>query len=158
MSMICYLREADESQIDQLLADPESIHDLLEEESGEVELGKAWHGIHFLLTGSEWEGEEPLCYLVRGGEEVGDEDVGYGPARVLRPNQVARWAAALLAILADEMRRRYDQQAMLKAEIYPQMGWHVPEALGYLLEYYGALSSFVEQARDRGKGAIIHIG
>src|SRR6185503_14516377 len=126
MSMICCLREADESQIDQLLSTPESIVALLEEDVDEVDLDKAWHGIHFLLTGTAWDGGEPLCYLVSGGEEVGDVDVGYGPARVLRPHQVAQWAAALTAIPADELRRRFDPQAMLKEKIYPEIWDHDP--------------------------------
>jgi hypothetical protein len=57
-------------------------HDLPEDElfeqarpSGrEVDLDKAWHGLHFLFTDSAWEGDEPGCFLVRGGQEIGDED------------------------------------------------------------------------------------
>lgn len=160
MSMICCLREADESRINQLLADPEGIVSLLEEETDEVDLDKAWHGIHFLLTGSDWDGEEPLSYLVKGGEYVGDVDVGYGPARRLKPNQVAAWAAALSAISADTLRLGYNPKAMLRAKIYPEIWDQDPEEddpLGYLLEYFDVLRSFVEQARDQGKGAIIYI-
>src|SRR5574339_1168659 len=35
-----------------------------------LDLDKAWQPLHFLLTGTAWEGEEPACYLVRGGEEL----------------------------------------------------------------------------------------
>ena len=44
----------------------------------EIDLDKSWHGIHFLLTGAAWEGERPLNFLILGGEEVGDIDVGHG--------------------------------------------------------------------------------
>ena len=91
MSMICNLRQVEAAEIDNLLAHPEHVGDVLDSNEagpgGELDLDKAWHGIHFLLTGSAWEGEEPLCYLLAGGQEVGDEDVGYGPARVLRPRE-----------------------------------------------------------------------
>jgi hypothetical protein len=80
MSMICCLREADESRINQLLSDHKNAPALLEEEAGEVGLDKARHGIHFLLTGSAWDVQEPPCHSVRGGEEVGDVDVCYGGA------------------------------------------------------------------------------
>ena len=46
MSMICSLRQADEAEIDQLLADPEQIVDFLDEDvagqDGEIDLDEAW--------------------------------------------------------------------------------------------------------------------
>jgi hypothetical protein len=42
MSMICCLREADESLINQLSSNPENIVNLLEQETDEVDLDKAW--------------------------------------------------------------------------------------------------------------------
>src|SRR5687767_14577361 len=47
-----------------------------------TDLDKAWHGIHYLLTGTAAEGGKPLDFLVSGGREVGNVDIGYGPARV----------------------------------------------------------------------------
>jgi hypothetical protein len=44
------------------LVDPES----------HLDLDKAWQPLHFLLTGTAWEGDEPGCYLVRGGEELAE--------------------------------------------------------------------------------------
>lgn len=38
-----------------------------------VDLDKAWHGLHYLLTGTAWEGEPPLNVLAAGGREVGTE-------------------------------------------------------------------------------------
>lgn len=162
MSMICNLVEVDEDQINELLADPESILDFLDEveEEGEAEIAdleKAWHGIHFLLTGSAWEGEEPLCYLVRGGKELGDEDFGYGPARLLTPDQVANWANALSNISPDDLQKRFDPAAMAKAEIYPQMWDEGDDALEYLLDYYDSLRSFLDEAKNANKGVIIYL-
>ena len=42
-----------------------------------------------------WEGLHPLNFIAVGGESVGDEDVGYGPARALRWGDVAALAGAL---------------------------------------------------------------
>lgn len=42
-------------------------------------MDKAWHGIHYLLTGTAWEGDPPLNFLVTGGREVGTEEIGIGP-------------------------------------------------------------------------------
>ena len=52
----------------------------------QLDVDKAWHGLHFLLTGTADGGAEPASYLLTGGEELGDdEDV---QARLLRPAQV----------------------------------------------------------------------
>ena len=162
MGMRCSLVELDKDQIDKLLADPENVFDYLDEleeneEVGGVGMDKAWHGIHFLLTGSVWEGAEPLCYLVKGGEVIGTEDDW---AWLLRPNQIADWANALSTISADDLRKRYDPMAMAKADIYPSIWDRVDEEqdnLEYLLDYYEVLCSFLEQTKKENKGAIIFI-
>src|SRR5215217_4265180 len=57
----------------------------LELGSGEGDIGllgnfeKSWHGLHFLLTGSDWEGEPPLNFLLAGGTEI---DIGLGQSPV----------------------------------------------------------------------------
>jgi hypothetical protein len=99
-----------------------------------------------------------LCYLAKGGEEIGDEDVGYCPARALSPNQIADWANALSNISTEDLRKRFDPEAMMKADIYPSIWDRATEeddTLGYLLEYYEALRSFVERTKNENKGAII---
>jgi len=162
MGMRCSLVELDKDQIDKLLADPENVFEYLDEleeneEVGGVYLDKAWHGIHFLLTGSVWEGAEPLCYLVKGGEVIGTEDDW---AWLLRPNQIADWANALSTISADDLRKRYDPVAMAKADIYAMIWDRVDEEPGnleYLLAYYEALRSFLEKTKKENKGAIIFI-
>src|SRR3990167_6610036 len=35
------------------------------------DMDKAWHGAHFVLTETAWEGKPPLDFLVRGGREIG---------------------------------------------------------------------------------------
>jgi hypothetical protein len=102
MGMIVELATLSDVNIDRLLNTPELIWnvlapdnpDLAEEvppeiqplqfaefERNEANLDKAWHGIHFLLTGTNWAGDPPLNFLVAGGAQVGDIDTGYGPAR-----------------------------------------------------------------------------
>jgi hypothetical protein len=84
MSMIGIFKLTGDEQVDALLKSPDSIIALLEEDAGspdDLDVDKAWHGIHFLLCGQAWESPFPLGFIL-GGEEVGDVDVGYGPARV----------------------------------------------------------------------------
>ena len=161
MSMISILVFASDDEIRQLLAQPESIYDFIEEERTSTDLDKAWHGIHWLLTGSADGGDEPHCYLLAGGEPVGDVDVGYGPARALTSQQVAAWDATLSQISRDELSRRFDPQAMLDADIYPEIAARSikgeEDTLDYLLQAYGSLRDFVAAARKERSGLLVYL-
>src|SRR5579859_1183536 len=102
MAMIGNLRPASDAQIARLLANPEEITRFLYgsdvPSNDRVVLNKAWHAIHFVLTGSRLGGSAPLNFLVDEGTPVGAVDVGYGPARVLTSDQVRQLADALAAI------------------------------------------------------------
>jgi hypothetical protein len=160
MSMICALREVDEKVISHLLQNPEQITSFLNDEIGEFDLDKAWHAIHFLLTGSAWEGEEPLCFLVKGGQQIGSIDLGFGPARALRPDQVKRFDEALSSVSAEQLRAMYDAQRMQKEGIYPDI-WdredEEDETKDYVIEYFEMLKTFVDQTSKEGKGVIIYL-
>jgi hypothetical protein len=67
MSMIGNFLAVSAAKVEELMKNPEDIAAFLEEITESVEdnrdfldVDKAWHGIHFLLTGSTWEGEAPL--------------------------------------------------------------------------------------------------
>ena len=169
MSMICVLRQAEESEIKNLLANPDQISEFLfgdedeeieERPKGEIDLDKAWHGLHCLFTGSGEEGDVPLCYLLTDGEVIGDEDVGYGPARALLPSEIAAFNTALSEITADDLRKRFNPKAMMKQDIYPTIWDRDPkedDALGYLLEYYDILTGFVRETTNANKGLIVFL-
>lgn len=77
MSMVAVLRPASDEQLEELFARPEAIEELLDEPSSEeVDIDKAWHGLHYLLTGTAWEGAPPLNFLAAGGREVGEVESG----------------------------------------------------------------------------------
>ncbi len=125
-----------------------------------TDLDKAWHGIHFLLTGSDWEGEPPWCYLVRGGRPVGNIDVGYGPARALSAAEVRNWAAALATLPPAGVRERFNAEALTANDIYPSIWDADPEeddVLGYLEAYYVALQAYVATATEKGMGLLVAI-
>jgi hypothetical protein len=140
-----------------LLANPEEIRTFLYgepdgyEARADVDLDKAWAGIHFVLTGSDWAGEPPLNFLGPGGTEVGDEDVGYGPARAFTSAEVRQIHEALAAIPPEEFRRRIDLGALAEAGIYPDIWDREDEqdTIEYLAGNYTALWSYIETlARD----------
>ena len=128
--------------------------------SEELDLDKSWHGIHFLLTGTSYEGEPPLDFIVRGGVQIAHAEVGIDPPRVLKSDEVQPIADALDRLPPDELRERFDPERMLHEGIYPDIWDHDPaedDTLGYLIEHYTALRAFVRRAADRGDGLIVTI-
>jgi hypothetical protein len=148
-------------QVKESTAEEEFANRKLQEiQQHEVDLEKAWHGLHFLFTGTDDGGEEPGCFLLSGGEEIGDEDVG--PARVLRPDQVSQFATFLADLSYEELARRYDPARMTALEIYPDVIWMRPEAPGesardYLFGAFEDLRAFVTETAKTGESVIISI-
>lgn len=130
MSINSYLLLVEDSELRELLAEPARIHRVLadifdERRQDWAELDKMWHALHFFMTGDAWEVSPPLDFLVFGGQDVGDEDVGFGPARAFFSPEVAAIANALRPIDTAEIIRRFDAKRMNELEIYPSAGnWH----------------------------------
>lgn len=134
--------------------------ELEEAESEHLDLDKAWHGLHWMLTGTAWEGEAPLNMLVCGGVQIGDIDIGYGSARALTAQEVAQAHRALASLPDASIRSRFDPPAMLRAEIYPSIWDRRPDqddTLGYLMEYLGALRQFLARQTAAGMGVVVSI-
>ena len=131
-----------------------------EDEGLDTDLDKAWHGIHFLLTGTAWAGEPPLDFLVAGGQAVGAEDLGYGPGRVFSSAQVRGIHAAVAAISDDELSRRYSPASMREADVYPDIWDRAPElddAREYVMSYVTTLREFLTSASRRGLGMLVYL-
>lgn len=162
MSMIGILQQIPDAEIGPLLANPSAILDIVDDVPPHLvcDLDKSWHGIHYLLTGTDWAGDPPLCFLIDGGEPVGDVEVGYGPASVLRAAQVAQFDAALQQLSTDTMSARFDSAAMMKLDIYPSI-WKSHSAsndlLRYLLDSYADMKAFVHDAATKGNGLLVYI-
>ena len=126
-----------------------------------IGLDKAWHGLHFLLTGTADGGREPACFLLSGGETLGDEDDDGFQAHLLDAEQV-RWFAEHLALLdSAELTRRFDPDRMTRLRIYPDVIWKRPEEedqpRGYLLAAFTELREFVESAAAEGDAVVVCI-
>jgi hypothetical protein len=122
----------------------------------ELDLEKAWHGIHFLLCGSAGESPETLGTAVLGGKELG-ADLGYGPARYLEAADVKEIASALKRVTAEELGARFNAAALDEAKVYPG-GWGADEdRREWLLEGFAELRSFCESAAENGFGVLLYI-
>jgi hypothetical protein len=131
----------------QLLEDPGRLEELIESNDGatSVDLDKAWHGLHWLLTGNADPTAAPLSEAIFGGESLG-EDLGYGPGRLLSAARVAAVANALAQIDLDSLRDRMDPSAMDAAKVYPSI-WGEDDVFDtYLAPAFEGLRAFYSAA------------
>jgi hypothetical protein len=156
-SMLLTLVMVTPEQFSQIKSDEKALEKTLFEPPKDaiLEMDKAWHGIHYLLTGDPWSTRGTLGQAILGGSEFGS-DIGYGPARYLNPHQVSEIATALKNLPIDQFKKRYDPRAMMKAEIYPTI-WEREdqEGLKWLADGFVQLVEFYNRAAAQGKGVIL---
>ncbi len=144
-----------------LLAAPDQVEGYLQpDDDGDEpphvsDVDKAWHGIHYLLTGTAGEGREPFSWAIFGAAVIGP-DLGMGPARYLTPEQIVRLAAALDSLTTEELSARFNPQDMQDKDIYPKAIWvrDGDDALDYLLHYFASMTDFYREAAARGDGVL----
>jgi hypothetical protein len=156
MSMILHVIAVTPDQIATLGADPETLDEVMgADPARQVSLEKAWHGLHYLLTGNASGGTGPEAFLLAGGEPIG-EDLGYGPARLMGPDAVQALARTLSAISDEQLWRRFDADRMTEEGIYPLI-WDEGETelREEYLGYYHALQEVVATASMANNGLVL---
>ena len=164
MGMITCFASVDSDTIARLKSNPGEVEGFLYPDDGDnepanyMDLDKSWHCIHFMLTGSAGECAGPLGRAVFGGVAIGD-DCGYGPARIIDPNQVQTIATALASIDEGNFKSRYAPDAMLAANVYlaDMCVRDGGDALDYIVQNYRSLTEFYRGAASRRDGAILWI-
>jgi hypothetical protein len=129
------------------------------EKAEEFDVDKAWQGIHFLLTGSDWEGEGPLAFILHGGREI-NEDLGYGPPHGFASTEVKEISKALEGVNVQELKEKADPAQFKANEIYPDIWDREPkeECLGYVTESLKELRKFVRKTAESNRGLIAYLG
>jgi hypothetical protein len=151
--MICYIREVAPGDLDFLASSTEQAYDLFRRDDPSnrvLSVEKAWHGLHYLLTGSAKRGKEPLCFLNQGGRSVG-RALAYGRPRLLDREFVQQLDAALQRISDDELWGRFDATRFTAEGIYPFI-WDEPEEQlrDEYLDYFHRLKTLVSRVATRG--------
>lgn len=155
MGMIAYLREVSESDLARL-SEMDEENDLFRRgDAAVLSLEKSWHGLHYLLTGSAAEADEPLGFLMVGGQEVG-EDMGYGPPRLLSADFVQQLNTALRGITEDQLWARFDAEQFEAEGIYPGV-WDEPadELREEYVTYFHQLRDFVSRVAKAGGQMVV---
>lgn len=117
-----------------------------------VDVDKTWHGVHAVLTGERWDAPGPLGWAVLGGDEFAD-DLGYGPPRLLAPDQVVQVADALDELGAEGFTAAVDPERLVALEIYPTDIWTT--AAEWLVESFEVIRRFYRDAADAGHAVVI---
>lgn len=160
MGMIGGFQRITAAELDALLDDPDSVEELLfpegDQSADAIDIDKAWHGLHFLLSADPWAGSGPLANVVMGGTEIG-EDLGYGPARYLTVDETAGVAAALAALAADELGNRFDAQQFTANDIYPGIWDEGGTALAYLVDAYRSVAAYYADAAAAGDAMLKYL-
>ena len=119
----------------------------------DISIDKAWHGVHYLLCGKAEPGADLASQVVMGGTEVGD-DLGYGPARYFKPDQVAAIARELSRPnLEAEMYARFDPDQMMQLGIYP-VQFDDPDDRDWLMDEFRKLRQFFLDASAGGLAVV----
>lgn len=122
-----------------------------------LDLHKSWHMLHYVFTGSAWEGAAPANTLLLGGREVG-EDMGYGPARIVSVAETSAFDAFLKGQTPEALERRIDISRMSSLGIYCAEGGEdadAAELVDDLGHYLPMLKSYVAEAADKRNGLVI---
>lgn len=162
MGMICYYYQADDVTVHKLkkgesagfLFEPENEYNL-------CCVDKAWHAIHYTLTGEIWEISEDniLGQLVLGGVPVNDEDMGYGPMRLLDKGIVSQIADALEKWDETAFREKFNLKDMAENGVYPIMdGEDEEQFLQYVWDNMDALKAFFNDAARKDQNILTFIG
>jgi hypothetical protein len=167
MSLIGHVYLLTDEKIQALLAEPARVYEVVdaaynEPGQGFVDLDKAWHCLHFLLTGSAQGGSTPQSFLLQGGTPVGEEELGgFGPARVFRPLEAAAIADALAPITDQQLLSRFDLKKLEKLDVYPgrwsELNPRSDYELGYYLGPFQELKRVTARAKAERLGLIVWI-
>jgi hypothetical protein len=169
MSMMGRFVEVSDTDLEALIDDPDAAPDLFMHDSlrsneatgvsspsaplATLDVDKAWHGLHYVLTGSEWDTDSVLGRMILGGTELGEDELGYGPARYLTPDEVSQSSSALAELIgtADPM-ARFDPAQMSSLSIYP--GHWVDDDRAWLEDAVARMTSFFTDAAARGSAVV----
>lgn len=121
-----------------------------------LSLEKAWHGVHYLLTGSAEPGSALRSQAVLGGVDLGGDPDGFsgdGPARYFRAAQVREISAELSRPeVESEAAARFDPAKMSQLQIYP--GWAGEQDKEWLMDAFRRLRDFYASAAAHGRAVV----
>lgn len=162
MGMIgCYIRTSEEN-IFKLQQEEENLQEFIfgdVNENNSINIDKAWHAIHFTLTGCPFGGDNDNIFskLVLSGNifmEI-DEEL---PTMLITANDVKKLSEAMDNLQEQKFRERFNISEMLENSIYPVMNdENEEEFFDYVWSNLIELKKFMKEAANEGQVMIFCI-
>lgn len=168
MSMIGHLLRVSKTELEAYLNDSTLLEGKIYNNDSEddenntlVDIDKSWDGILFLLTGNSLANsyEHPLAKVLFSGQLIDEEqDLGYGPAHYLTPEQVVDLNNQISTLTEADLKKKYDPQKMTKQGVYPSV-WQEgdDEEFGYLMDYFKMVQEVYSEAAKNGEAIITYV-
>ena len=160
MGMIIYLRRASPSDIARFTADASGWEEFAFEEGEDrvdiIDFDKAWHALHFMLTGGADNTEDPLGVIAQDEEKFGADENGFGGFAVISPERMKAFDLALKELDDQTLASRYDPVAtdandIYMADVFADDG---DEAFEYVTQGVPDLRQFASRCAQSGDGAL----
>ena len=160
MSMIGNLLRVTKTELSAYLQDSSLLEDSIYDEDSEndklVDIDKSWDAIIFLLTGQSFAtSQHNLARVLFSGQLIDEEqDLGYGPAHYLNPEQVAELNNEISHISMADLKERFDAKKMTELEVYPAIWDDEEEAFDYVAEEFLTVQNVFAEATKNGEAII----
>ncbi len=123
---------------------------------------KAWHVLHYLLTGSAEESAGPLGFFLSGGRLIGEWTRGSdAPPRAFFAEEAKRISDELEQLTDEALLSRFDWPEMMRHQVYPEIALQekVPPDLWMTYrEQFHHLRDFLRATSGLGQGFAISYG
>jgi len=160
MGMIGNLLRVTKPELEGYLKDSSLLEDKIYDDETEnnnlVDIDKSWDGIIFLLTGqSLTTSEHHLVRILFSGQLIDEEqDLGYGPAHYLTPEQVAELNHEISTITIADLKQKFNPEKMTQLEVYPTIWDEGDDAFDYLADGFSTLQNVFADATKNGEAII----
>jgi len=160
MSMIGNLLRVTKSELEDYIKDSSllehKIYDDETENENLVDIDKSWDGIIFLLTGQSLAtAEHNLVRVLFSGQLIDEkQDLGYGPAHYLTPEQVTELNNEISKITVADLKQKFNPEKMTELEVYPTIWDEGNDAFDYVADGFSTLQNVFADA-TKNKEAII---
>jgi hypothetical protein len=120
-------------------------------------LGKVWHGLHYLLTGSADSAIPPLDLFVVAIRQL---RTGAEGRNTLDPGQVRAPHRALELVTTDSLRLRFDPDRMVDAGVYWADFFRDHPGIEYehQLALFAEVKDYVAEAASKNMGLLVEVG
>jgi len=169
MGMVMELLRVTPDELAELSGDAEAFYDFLSTAQDDAEnqrwrmgyLDKSWGIIHYLLTGTAWEGDEPASLLLLNDPLFDSDDITEMTPGLIAPEEVQAFADHLDGVDDATLHARFDVPAMAAADVYLMEDADRvdrDEMLDYTFTFVPVLRQYMREAATAGHAVITIMG